>query len=195
MTELWPLFAYSIVMSGTPGPNNLLLTASGAHFGYRATLPHIMGIGLGNSVQILLTCLGLGAIMVRHPALHDALRWAGTAYLLYLAWKLTARPSLETRVAQPITLLEALLFQFVNPKSWMKSFTVATVFLPPYDSIVLAALVVTAVTWAVNIPCVSVWALFGMSLRRWLTDPLRQRIFNIIIGGTLVVLALTLLRL
>src|SRR4029078_11018920 len=88
MTELLPLLSYAFLMSSTPGPNNLMLTASGANFGYRRSLPHILGIGAGHGLQIWLTCLGLGALFSADPALHAGWRVAGALTMVYLAWKL-----------------------------------------------------------------------------------------------------------
>lgn len=193
MTELLPLATYSLVMSSTPGPNNLLLTTSGANFGYRRTLPHILGIGAGHGVQVWLTCLGLGALFARYPLLHTGLQAAGAAYLVWLAWKLTGSAIGRAELPQPVGFWQAAGFQFVNPKNWVKSVTVASVFLPPGLGTGTAALVATDITVTINFPCVSMWALFGVVIRRVLTDPRRQRIFNVIMAATLVALALLLL--
>jgi len=196
MTELLPLMTYAFVMSSTPGPNNLMLTASGANFGYRRSLPHIMGISAGAGLQIYLTCLGLGALFTRYPSLQDGLRVAGALYLIFLAWKLagssiTARPC---SVAQPLTFSQAAAFQAVNPKTWIKAVTVASVFMPVGWSAASGALLVTVINSVITLPCVSVWTLFGVALRRLLTDPLRRRVFNVIMAASLVLLALLMLR-
>ena len=88
MTELLPLLSYAFLMSSTPGPNNLMLTASGANFGYRRSLPHILGIGVGHGLQIWLTCVGFGALFTAYPALHAGLRVAGALAMVFIAWKL-----------------------------------------------------------------------------------------------------------
>ena len=103
MTELLPLAAYSFVMSVTPGPNNVLLTTSGANFGYRRTLPHIVGIGIGHSLQVYLTCLGLGVLFQAYPVLHLVLKVAGTLYLLYLAWRLLGTSIGQANTAAPLS--------------------------------------------------------------------------------------------
>lgn len=192
MTELLPLMTYSFVMSSTPGPNNLMLTTSGANFGYRRTVPHILGIAAGHGPQIFVCCLGLGTLFVAFPVLHQILHYVGAAYLVYLAWKLAGSAIGRTDMQRPLSFWQALAFQAVNPKSWVKSITVATVFMPPGMAVLPAAALVSVIAIAIGVPCVSMWALFGVAIRRLLTDPKRQRAFNAIMAASLVVLAIML---
>lgn len=194
MTELLPLLTYSLVMSSTPGPNNLMLTASGANFGFRRSLTHIAGISAGMLVQTALTCLGLGAMFEAWPMLHTVLRIAGALYLIVLAWKLAGAAMADVSLARPLSFWQAAAFQAVNPKSWLKSVTVASVFMPPGLDIASGTLLVTAITVAIGVPCISMWTLFGVGLRQWLTDARRRRVFNVIMAATLIVLAATFLR-
>ena len=194
MTELLPLVTYSIVMSSTPGPNNLMLTTSGANFGFRRTLPHILGISAGMTVQTIVTCLGLGSLFVAFPTLHNVLRVAGALYLLVLAWKLAGSAIKDVSLARPLSFWQGAAFQAINPKSWIKSVTIASVFMPPGMGIVPGTLLVTFITVAIGMPCVSVWALFGVAIRRLLTDLRRRQVFNVIMAGSLVVLALAFLK-
>lgn len=196
MTEFLPLLSYAFLMSSTPGPNNLMLTASGANFGYRRSLPHILGIGAGHGLQIWLTCLGLGALFAAYPQLHSGLRFAGALYMVFLAWKLTGSSiaGQTDKVARPLSFAQAAAFQAVNPKSWIKAVTVASVFMPAGWSAAGGALLVAAINVAITVPCVSMWALFGVALRRLLTDPARRRVFNVIMAASLVALALLMLR-
>ncbi|XXX81407.1 LysE family translocator [Sorangium sp. So ce134] len=195
MTELVPLATYCFVMSSTPGPNNMMVTASGANFGYRGTLPHVLGIGVGGAVLTFVTCLGLGALFTAYPALHGALRVAGALYLLVLAWRLTGGAALKgAEVPRPLSFAQGALFQVVNPKTWVRAITTASVFMPAGMGAASGALLVSAVGLAIAFPCVSAWALFGVAIRRFLTDPRRQRLFNGIMAGALAVLALLFLR-
>ena len=194
LIDLLPLATYCLLMSGTPGPNNVMLTASGANFGFRGSLPHILGISIGGAVQAFATCLGLGALFVAFPVLHSVLRVAGALYLLYLAWKLTGGMMGEAQVARPLTLREGALFQAINPKSWMKAVTLASVFMPVGWPPLQGALLVAVVGFVVGIPCTSAWALFGVAIRRLLEDPRRRRIFNAMMATTLALLALMFLR-
>jgi threonine/homoserine/homoserine lactone efflux protein len=190
MQELVPLAIYSFVMSITPGPNNVMVTASGALFGYRRTVPHLLGVSLGAALQTALVCLGLGLVFERFPVLHEVLRWAGAAYLAWLGWRIFASGlsvGEAKREASPIGFIAAALFQLLNPKAWMMALTIATLFLPREVSPLVGSLIVGAVLALVNYPCISVWALFGAAMRRVLTDPYRRRWFNAILAIALAV--------
>ena len=194
MSELLPLLTYSLLMSSTPGPNNMMLTASGANFGYRRTLPHILGIGAGHGLQIFVTCLGLGALFASHPVLHAVLRGVGALAMLYLAWQIAGSAVAAAAIARPLSFVQAAAFQFVNPKNWIKSITVASLFMPVGVGSAWGALIVLLVTVAINFPCVSMWALFGVAIRRVLTDPRRRQLFNLVMALSLFILALWLLH-
>jgi threonine/homoserine/homoserine lactone efflux protein len=194
--ELLPLFSYCFVMSSTPGPNNVMLASSGANFGYRRALPQILGINGGVAVQTFFTCLGLGQVFTAFPVLHQVLRIVGALYLLWLAWQISgaAATSHDAHAAKPLSAWQAALFQAVNPKTWVKAITLATVFMPAGLSTPVAALVVSLVGMVVGFPSSSMWALFGVAIRHVLTDPAKRRIFNLCMGAMLVVLAIGLLR-
>lgn len=194
MTELLPLMTYCFVMSSTPGPNNVMLTASGANFGYRGALPQILGINAGAFVQTYLTCLGLGAMFVAWPVMQTLLRLAGALYLLYLAWQLGGASVGEARMPRPVSFVQGAMFQAVNPKSWVKAVTLASMFMPAGMSAPLGALLVSVIGLVIGFPCISMWALFGVAIRRLLTDPRKQRAFNLLMAATLAVLAIMLLR-
>lgn len=194
MNELLPLLSYCVLMSSTPGPNNMMLVTSGAHHGYRRTLPAILGINAGGAVQTFVTCMGLGALFVAWPALHATLRVAGTLYLLVLAWKLVGSPVVQGRPAERLGFAQAALFQAVNPKSWVKAITVASVFMPTQLSVPAGALLVSVIGAVVGFPCISMWALFGVGIGRFLSSPARRRAFNVIMAASLAVLAFLLLR-
>ncbi|MBW8831229.1 MAG: LysE family translocator [Burkholderiales bacterium] len=193
MNELLPLFTYSLVMSSTPGPNNIMLTASGAKFGYRRSLPHILGIAAGHGPQIFLTCMGLGALFESYPGLHQILRIAGALYLFVIAWQLAGSSIGNKDMQRPLSFWQALAFQAVNPKGWVKAVTVAAVFMPQGMGLFAASLLVTAISIAVNLPCVSMWTLFGVAIRSLLTDPRHQRAFNVIMAALLVIIAILLI--
>lgn len=194
MTDLLPLLTYCFVMSSTPGPNNVLLTASGAHFGYRATLPPILGINLGAAAQTFVTCLGLGALLASHPTAQAVMRVGGALVLVYLAWKLAGAPMAQAKAPQRLGFWQCALFQLVNPKSWVKAVTLATVFMPPWLPPLPGAALVAGIGMVIGFPCISAWALFGVAIRRLLADARRQRLFNALMATTLVVLALSFLR-
>ena len=132
---LMALAGYVTAMSVTPGPNNLMLLTSGVNFGFRRTIPHMAGIALGVLTILALVGLGLGHLLVSNPRLYTALKIASLIYLAWLAWKIaTSGPPVagETNAkAQPLTALEAALFQWVNPKAWAMVVTAATAFTVP----------------------------------------------------------------
>ena len=194
MNELLPFFSYCVLMSSTPGPNNMMLVASGAHHGYRRTLPAILGISSGNALLTFATCVGLGAVFVRWPLLHDVLRLAGTLYMLVLAWRLAGSSVAQDRPPERVRFWQGALLQLVNPKSWVRAVTIASVFMPTQLSIPAGALFVSAVGAVIGLPCVSMWALFGAGIGRFLSSPVRRRAFNVIMAASLAVLAFMLMR-
>jgi threonine/homoserine/homoserine lactone efflux protein len=190
-----PFATYSWVMWITPGPNNVMLTASGANFGFRRTLPHMLGICAGFALQMLAVCAGLGAIFSRWPHLQDGLRWLGAAYLLWLGWRLLRPAQADARKApRPLTFLEAAAFQFLNPKAWVMNLTAATLFLP--RELGAAAAAGYMLVWGVLVPapCVLVWALFGTSLRAVLARPRGRIAFNSAMALALGVTAVMMVR-
>jgi threonine/homoserine/homoserine lactone efflux protein len=185
---------YCLVMSGTPGPNNVMLTALGANFGYRRSLGPILGINAGVFAQTFCCCLGLGSLFIAYPQAHAVLRVTGVLYLIYLAWKLSGVSAAQGRPAEPLSFAQAVLFQALNPKSWIKAITLASVFMPTGLGAPQAALLVGLIGSAIGFPCNSMWALFGVAIRRFLAEPRQRRIFNLAMAATLLVLAASLLR-
>ncbi len=194
MMQLLPMMMYCFVMSITPGPNNLMLTASGANFGYRLTLPQVLGCVMGNVALTLVACNGLGRLFVAWPAAQAALRTGGALYLVWLAWKLARARLGDARTLRPLTFLEGVMFQAFNPKSWIRAITLASVFMPAGADPLAAGLAISAIGAVIGFPCISAWALFGVAMRSLLTDPRRQRVFNLAMAATLVVLAADILR-
>jgi threonine/homoserine/homoserine lactone efflux protein len=196
MVDPVPFVTYTFVMSITPGPNNVMLTASGASFGFRRTLPHILGIGCGFTVQLLTVCAGLSALFTRWPALQSALAWVGAAYLVYLGWQMLRTGDPESRKAHhhPVTFLQAALFQFLNPKAWVMTVTAATLFLPHEFGPLLSGAYMAGVMEGIGVPCMTVWALFGTSLRRFIGAPRGRLAFNVSMALALGVTAVMMVR-
>jgi threonine/homoserine/homoserine lactone efflux protein len=166
--SLLPLASFAFVASITPGPNNVMLAASGIAFGVRRTLPHMLGILVGFSILLWVCGLGVGALIVGLPGAALTLKVLGTAYLLYLTWAL--RRAFDTgaarRRARPLSFVEAFLFQFANPKAWLMGVTAASLFLPGQQTGWAALAAFWAVFLVVGIPCISAWATVGSALRR-----------------------------
>jgi threonine/homoserine/homoserine lactone efflux protein len=190
------LTAFAFVSSITPGPNNLMLMASGTNFGFVRTIPHMLGVGIGFTVMILLVGAGLVKVFEAYPVAHTILKVVSVAYLLYLAWRIAtsappgskaavAKASSEQDSARPFTFIQAALFQWVNPKAWTMALTAVTAYSIP-SAPVLSLLLVALVFGLINLPSVSAWALMGVQLRRFLDDPRKLRIFNVTMAITLV---------
>lgn len=195
MPDPLPFITYTFVMSITPGPNNVMLTAAGANFGFRRTLPHMLGIACGFVVQLLAVCAGLSALFARWPALQSALAWVGAAYLVYLGWRMLRLESGPERAARcPVRFLEAAAFQFLNPKAWVMTVTAATLFLPQQLPWFARGLYMGGIAEGIGLPCMAVWALFGSSLRGLLAAPRGRRAFNAAMALALATTAVMMVR-
>jgi threonine/homoserine/homoserine lactone efflux protein len=176
---LFALTLFAFVSSATPGPNNLMLMASGANFGFRRTVPHMFGIGIGFAFMIFCVGVGLMQVFDQFPILHTILKVVSVAYLLWLAWKIanaTAPQGAKNTDAKPLTFLQAALFQWVNPKAWTMALTAITVYTE--DQTARSVLIVSLAFGIVNFPSVSIWTVLGQQLARFLTSAARLRAFN-----------------
>ena len=176
---LTALMAFCLVSTITPGPNNLMVMASGVNFGYRRTLPHMVGIALGFGVMVLLVGLGMMQVFEVFPVVRTALTLGCVVYLLYLAWKVAnAAPpkGAAQEGARPISFLQAAGFQWVNPKAWSMALTAITLYAP--DRAVLSVAIIAACFAAVCLPCLSLWVVVGQQVQRLLRNPARLRAFN-----------------
>lgn len=190
------LVVYAFVTSITPGPNNLMLLASGVNFGFLRTIPHMLGIGAGFLSLLLGVGMGLGAVLTAFPTLHTALKVAGGAYLLYLAWRIAMSRSLSSKgegAARPMSFLEAAAFQWINPKAWVMALTAMAVYTDPRAPFLSVVLIASGFA-VVNLPSVSSWAGFGTVLRGFLADPVRLKLFNIAMGLLLAATLWPMLR-
>lgn len=179
---------FAVVSSITPGPNNMMILASGVNFGFARSLRHLFGISLGFGLMILLVGLGLHTLLERFPLIYSAMRWVGAAYLLGLAWRLAnaGPPSANAPSApQPMGFIAAAAFQWVNPKAWVMAVTAISTFLPAQAQ-PLHIVSLTALFIALNLPCVATWGAFGSAMRRILQDPKRLRFFNVTMALALV---------
>jgi len=187
--ELWlaaSLFALASLI--TPGPNNTMVLSSGVNFGLRRTLPHLLGICIGFGLMQVLVGLGLHGVLGRYPVLLQGLRYVGGAYMLWLAWKLaTSRtaPGALPANARPLGFWGAAAFQWVNPKAWVMCMTAMTAYLP-VDATLAQVLLLGGLFLVLGLPCVGSWAAFGSSMRQFLQDPRKLRLFNIAMALALV---------
>jgi threonine/homoserine/homoserine lactone efflux protein len=181
------LIVFAAVSSLTPGPNNLMLMASGANFGFRCSLPHMLGVSLGFTFMVLLIGVGVVQVFDRYPGAYQALKVVSVLYLLYLAWKIAtaAAPTGDKDAAgKPFTFVQAALFQWVNPKAWTMALTAVSVYSPSQS--VAAMAFVAAVFGAVNLPSISLWTMLGQQMQGLLDRPARLRAFNVAMAALLV---------
>lgn len=184
---LFALCTFAFVTSITPGPNNLLLLSSGATFGVRRTVPHAMGVGVGFALMIFLVGVGLAGLFEAWPPLHLILKAASVVYLLWLAWKIATSPApvadAETR-RRPMTFLQGVLFQWVNPKGLSMALGAVALYAPAGD--VRSLLLVSAVFSIINVNSMAVWVLAGQAARVWLSSATRLRLFNLAMAALLL---------
>jgi threonine/homoserine/homoserine lactone efflux protein len=187
VTAILALIAFSFVSSGTPGPNNVMLWASGASFGFRRTVPHILGTAVGIGAMTLAAAAGLAALITALPALAFLMKVAGSAYLLYLAWQVGHAGAIEAGVlARPMGLGSAAAFQVVNPKAWIFALGAVTTFRPTELS-PLAGTAVVALTMAlVILPTASLWAAAGGVIGRLVTSPRTRRGVSLVLAAMVV---------
>ena len=194
---LLALAGFSLVSSITPGPNNLMLLTSGVNYGFVRTIPHMIGIGAGFAVLLMAVGFGLGQLLLHAPLVYTALKFAGGAYLLYLAWRIAISGPVEAGQARaggrPMLFIEAAAFQWVNPKAWVMAVTAMTVYTSAGNH-ALSVLIVTAVFTIINVPCVSAWCGMGTGLRGVLSDRKWLRLFNVIMAVLLVASLWPMLR-
>lgn len=178
------LIIFAFVSAATPGPNNLMLMVSGTNFGFKHTVPHILGIVVGFTVMVVLVGVGLLQLFDAFPLSYLILKVLSVTYLFYLAWKTATAAPLEDpdrpskRQSKPFTFLQATLFQWVNPKAWAVALTALSAYTPEVHTII-NVFVVAVICGAVGLPSMCAWVMIGTQLRRFLTNPVRLRTFNI----------------
>lgn len=180
------LIVFCAVAIGTPGPNNMMLLASGANYGMRRSVPHMFGIMFGHAAMVVILGLGLAGLLQSRPEILVPLKYACLAYLFWLAWMIAnaAPPGGEETTGRPLTFIEAALFQWVNPKAWAVALSAVTAY--SLGTGVLSVLVTACVFIGVSLPSVSIWTGLGTTIRSWLEGPGRLRSFNISMAVLLV---------
>lgn len=180
MDALGALIGFSFVSSVTPGPNNILLWASGAEFGFRRTIRHIVGTALGIGSMALALAAGLGVLITTIPEIAFAMKVAGSAYLLFLAYQIAGSRALEHGdVARPLGLLQAAAFQAINPKAWVFALGAITTFRPPGLPVMAGSLLVAITMMIVVVPTAALWAGGGGVLSRFIAGGRGGRIVNL----------------
>ena len=180
------LALFAFVSSITPGPNNLMLMASGANFGFRRTIPHMLGVALGFVFMVLMVGVGLVQVFDAFPVSYTVLKVVSVLYLLWLAWKIANAGPAEAsgNSGTPMTFVQAAAFQWVNPKAWAMALTAISAYTP--EQTMTAILLVGVVFGAINLPSVGSWTVLGQQMARFLTNPRRLVAFNWTMAGLLV---------
>jgi threonine/homoserine/homoserine lactone efflux protein len=185
---LGPLILFASVMSLTPGPNVILVTASAANFGFRRTIPMMLGITLGFGLLVVAAGLGLAGLIQAEPGAQAVLRYAGALYLLYLAWciaRAEARNSASPHT-KPIGFLEALLLQGVNPKGWVFAFGALAAYTTVAGNVLRETAIIAAINATTCLISVVIWSGFGTLIGRFLRNPRARQTFNWTMAGLLV---------
>lgn len=180
------LLAFAFVTSVTPGPNNIMLLASGVNFGFRRTLPHMAGIALGHAFMVFVVGIGLVGVFIAYPPARIALTVVSVIYMLWLAWKIaqSAPPEGSTAAGRPLTFLQAAGFQWVNPKAWIMALGAVTIYAPGQEWFAVAwvAFGFLSVGWTTTV----IWTVLGLGLRRFLQRPRALRAFNFTMAALLI---------
>jgi threonine/homoserine/homoserine lactone efflux protein len=188
MDHFIALVGFSFVSSITPGPNNVLLWASGATFGFRRTFPHVLGTALGIGLMALAVAAGLGVLITTVPGLALAMKILGSAYLLYLAYRIAGTRDLQAKaVARPMSLLEAAAFQTINPKAWIFALGAITTFRPTDLPIATGTVLVAATMMIVVVPAAAAWSLGGGALSRLIGGARTRRAVSLALGAAIAV--------
>ena len=194
-SSLWSaLVIYYFIMFATPGPNNAMLTASGIKFGYLKTLPHLIGIPLGHFLQIILVSYGLGNIFLNFPYIQFYMKILCFIYLIYLSWKMMGSFSVVKKESgTPLKIYEASLFQFINPKAWTVAITAVAGFFPLEENFFKATMFLALTAPIVCFPSISLWALFGSTLRIFVNNLKTKKIIEYILALLLILTAIFVL--
>ena len=182
------LVAFAAATAWTPGPNNLMLMTSGVNFGFVRSIPHMAGISIGFPLMIVLVGLGIGGVFDAFPQLYLVLKIVSIAYMLWLAWRMANAGPLRKEAAaanRPMHFLEAVAFQWVNPKAWVMALSGAATYTLPANYL-FSLLTIEGTFLVVNLPGCSAWTGFGVSLRKLLQDEKRVHIFNVTMAVLLV---------
>ena len=188
MDMVLPILLFAFTASITPGPNNIMIMASGLNFGTVRSLPHLFGICLGFPVMVILIGMGLGAIFEQLPILHEIIKAVGVIYLLYLAWRIANAEKSDQRKppGKPLTFIQSALFQWVNPKGWIMATSAIAAYTTVGADVLIQVFLIAFIFLLVTFPSAGSWLVFGIGLKRFLDQSEYRRIFNICMALLLV---------
>lgn len=185
--DYWPLFIFTLTATATPGPNNMMILSSGLNFGSRASMPHYLGICTGFPVMVIGVGIGVSVLFRQVPVLQTVIQAISIAYLFYIAWGIatTDHLSREKGASRPLTYLQAVLFQWVNPKAWIMATTAVSIYTTSKASL-SESFIIALFFMAVAFPSVAAWLFFGQHLQRYFSDNIHLRIFNVCMALLLI---------
>ena len=188
------LMALAVATLFTPGPNNMMLATSGANFGFRRTVPHLLGVALGFPLMLLIVGLVLGELFQTSNLLRETLRYGGAVLLLWIAWKIAISGGIGSKMgtAAPMRFVAAAGFQWINPKAWSMAVAATSQFIVPDNPLGTASLV-AATFLTLGILSAATWTFAGQAIARWLTTARRLQIFNYLMAGLIVISTIQLL--
>ncbi len=190
MTMLISIASFTMATVMTPGPNNIMLLSSGLTFGYKRTIPHILGVMLGFPLMVVCVGLGIGTIFELFPMVFTILKVVGITYLLWMAWKIAnSKGSYDTQGSssgRPFTFIQAAVFQWVNPKAWIMAITSTASFTTNPDIVLIQILVIAFIYMCSGLISTNSWALGGVFLKKLIKNERSIRIFNITMAVLIV---------
>jgi threonine/homoserine/homoserine lactone efflux protein len=180
---------FMVAMGFTPGPNNILVASSGVNFGFRATLPHILGVTVGYPLMLLIVGIGLAKVFMAVPAIHWVLKYVCILYLLYLAWRIAVASAMgeARRTSKPLNFMQAAAFQWVNGKGWVVALSAVTTYTVVNRTLPLQIFALAIIALVITFASVCCWTFFGALLRRYLHTEKRRRWFNYSMAALLIV--------
>ncbi len=192
------ILVFAVSTTVTPGPNNIMILSSGVTYGVKRSLPHLMGICIGFPLMIVAVGLGFYSVFESFPIFHELIKIIGLSYLLYLAWKVAtaSNNSLETKgkSSNPMTFIQAVLFQWINPKAWIIATGAVAAYTSQGSSILLQVILIATVFFVAAFPCVGIWLFSGSIIQKFMKDVVFQRAFNVIMAALLVISALPVVK-
>lgn len=188
MENLISVLLFAISTTLTPGPNNVMLMNSGLNYGFKRSIPHLLGVAIGFPIMFIILALGFGAIFMKYAIIKTILKILGSAYLLYLSYKILFSENQQESAnldAMPFTFMGAVLFQWVNPKAWLMAISAISLYSLSANYFTSAGLM-GFLFFLVCIPCAGAWLWMGNNIKQYLKTDLHAHIFNFCMSAALV---------
>jgi len=182
------IIIFAVSTTVTPGPNNIMIMTSGLNYGIKKSIPHLLGICFGFPAMVIMVGLGFSLVFETYPLFHEAIKVLGVAYLLYLAWIIASSSptSLDAENSKPLSFTQAALFQWVNPKAWVMATGAVSAYTSISSDMFTQVIFIALAFFIAAFPCVGIWLVFGVGLKKYLNSPKHQKIFNLSMALLLV---------